>query len=130
MSSMDVAGESSVRWHFLSSNNSVGKLCVSWALPFIEYVAVWALKLPVVSAPLRSLHNRSPPDFLQLIPTYSKPTSHKVVLLFYWNPKRLATVLIPPHLTKVFDNLAKVFNSVRLVRKKCSITAFIKHFFY
>ena len=46
MSSMDVAGESSVRWHFLSSNNSVGKLCVSWALPFIEYVAVWALKLP------------------------------------------------------------------------------------
>ena len=46
MSSMDVAGESSVRWHFLSSNNSVGKLCVSWALPFIEYVAVWVLKLP------------------------------------------------------------------------------------
>lgn len=44
--------------------------------------------------------------------------------------ERLATVLIPPHLTKVFDNLAKVFNSVRLVRKKCSITAFIKHFFY
>lgn len=43
--------------------------------------------------------------------------------------ERLATVLIPPHLTKVFDNLAKVFNSVRLVRKKCSITAFIKHFF-
>ena len=68
-------GEASVRWHFLSSNNSVGKLCVSWALPFVEYVAVWALKLPVVYAPLRSLQNRSPLDFLQHIPTYSKPTT-------------------------------------------------------
>ena len=66
---------------------SVERLCVSWALPFIECVAVWALKLPVVSAPLRSLHNRSPPDFLQLIPTHSKPTSLKVFLLYYWNSK-------------------------------------------
>lgn len=38
---MDVAGESSVRWHFLSSNNSVGKLCVSWALSLVECVTVW-----------------------------------------------------------------------------------------
>ena len=46
-------------------------------------------ELPVVSAPLRSLHNRSPPDFLQHIPTYSKPTRHKVFLRNYWNPRKL-----------------------------------------
>ena len=56
MSSMDVAGESSVRWHFLSSNNSVGKLCVSWALPFIECVTVWALKLPVPHTDVLKTH--------------------------------------------------------------------------
>ena len=75
---------------FFVFRNSVEKLCVSWALSLVECVAVWALKLPVVSAPLRSLHNRSPPDFLQLIPTYSKPTRHKVFLRNYWNPKELA----------------------------------------
>ena len=104
---MDVAGESSVRWHFLSSNNSVGKLCVSWALPFIEYVAVWALKLPVVYAPLRSLQNRSPLDFLQHIPTHSKPTRHKVFLLNYCNPnkirgKHLTHVTAPPPISNRF----------------------------
>ena len=65
---------------FFVFRNSVEKLCVSWALPFVECVAVWALKLPVVSAPLRSLHNRSPPDFLQHIPTYSNP---RVTKFFY-----------------------------------------------
>ena len=65
---------------FFVFRNSVEKLCVSWALPFIECVAAWALKLPVVSAPLRSLHNRSPPDFLQHIPTYSNP---RVTKFFY-----------------------------------------------
>ena len=75
---------------FFVFRNSVEKLCVSWVLSLVECVAVWALKLPVVSAPLRSLHNRSPPDFLQLIPTYSKPTRHKVFLRNYWNPKELA----------------------------------------
>ena len=74
---------------FFVFRNSVEKFCVSWAFPLIECVAVWALKLPVVSAPLRSLHNRSPPDFLQHIPTYSKPTRHKVFLRNYWNPKEL-----------------------------------------
>ena len=59
---------------FFVFRNSVEKLCVSWALSLVECVAVWALKLPVVSAPLRSLHNRSPPDFLQHIPTYLKPS--------------------------------------------------------
>ena len=78
---------------FFVFRNSVEKLCVSWALPLVECVAVWALKLPVVSAPLRSLHNRSPLDFLQLIPTYSKPTCHKAFLLNYGNPKKLAANL-------------------------------------
>ena len=68
---------------FFVFRNFVEKFCVSWAFPLIECVAVWALKPPVVSAPLRSLHNRSPPDFLQLIPTYSKPTRHKVFLRNY-----------------------------------------------
>ena len=72
---------------FFGFRNLGEGLCASWALPLVECVAVWALKLPVVSAPLRSLHNRSPPDFLQHIPTHSKPTSLKVFLLYYWNSK-------------------------------------------
>ena len=75
---------------FFVFRNFVEKFCVSWAFPLIECVAVWALKPPVVSAPLRSLHNRSPPDFLQLIPTYSKPTRHKVFLRNYRNTKEPA----------------------------------------
>ena len=51
---------------FLCFRNSVEKLCVSWALSLVEYVAVGALKL---------------------LP-YSKPTSHKVFLLNYWNFKK------------------------------------------
>ena len=76
-------------WNFFGFRNSKEKLCVSWALSLVECVAVWALKIPVVSAPLRSLHNRSPLDFLQLIPTHSKPTSLKVFLLYYWNSKSI-----------------------------------------
>ena len=57
---------------FFVFRNSVEKLCVSWALPFVECVAVWALKLPVPHT-----------DVL-------KPTSHKVFLRNYWNPKELA----------------------------------------
>ena len=37
---------------FLCFRNSVEKLCVSWALSLVEYVAVGALKLPVPSAEL------------------------------------------------------------------------------
>ena len=55
---------------FLCFRNSVEKLCVSWALSLVEYVAVGALKLPVPST-----------DVL-------KPTSHKVFLLNYWNFKK------------------------------------------
>ena len=62
---------SSVRWHFFVFRNSVEKRCVSWALPLIECVAVWALKLPVPHT-----------DVL-------KPTSHKVFLRNYWNSKQL-----------------------------------------
>ena len=32
---------------YLGSRNLGEKLCVSWALSLIEFVAVWALKLPV-----------------------------------------------------------------------------------
>ena len=58
---------------FFVFRNFVEKLCVSWALPFVECVAAWALKLPVPHT-----------DVL-------KPTSHKVFLRNYWNPKELAT---------------------------------------
>ena len=57
---------------FFVFRNSVEKLCVSWALSLVECVAVWALKLPVPHT-----------DVL-------KPTSHKVFLRNYWNPKELA----------------------------------------
>ena len=57
---------------FLCFRNSVEKLCVSWALSLVECVAVWALKLPVPHT-----------DVL-------KPTSHKVFLRNYWNPKEPA----------------------------------------
>ncbi len=76
---------------FSGFRNLGEKFCVSWALPLIECVAVWALKLPEVSAPLRSLQNRSPLDFLQHIPTHSKPTHHKAFLLNYWKLNRLSS---------------------------------------
>ena len=57
---------------FFVFRNSVEKLCVSWALPFVECVAVWALKLPAPHT-----------DVL-------KPTSHKVFLRNYWNPNKFA----------------------------------------
>ena len=59
-------------WYFFVFRNSEEKLCVSWALPFVECVAVWALKLPAPHT-----------DVL-------KPTSHKVFLRNYWNPNKLA----------------------------------------
>ena len=31
----------SVRWYFFVFRNFVGKLCVSWAFPLVECVAVW-----------------------------------------------------------------------------------------
>ena len=82
---------------FFVFRNSVEKLCVSWALPFVECVAVWALKLPV-------LHT----DAL-------KPTSHKVFLRNYWKPKEPATnichkpTIHPPQLvySKSFPTLSK-----------------------
>ena len=39
---------------FLCFRNSVEKLCVSWALSLVEYVAVGALKLPVPSTDVRA----------------------------------------------------------------------------
>ena len=57
---------------FLFSVIPAEKFCVSWALPLIECVAVWALKLPVPHT-----------DVL-------KPTSRKVFLRNYWNPKEPA----------------------------------------
>ena len=41
---------------FFVFRNSVEKLCVSWALPFIECVAVWALKLPVPHTDVLKTH--------------------------------------------------------------------------
>ncbi len=37
--------------------NSVEKLCVSWALPFVECVTVWALKLPVLHTDVLKTHS-------------------------------------------------------------------------
>ena len=48
---------SSVRWHFFVFRNSVEKLCVSWALPFVECVAVWALKPPVPHTDVLKTHS-------------------------------------------------------------------------
>ena len=57
---------------FFVFRNSVEKLCVSWAFSLVECVTVWAPKLPV-----------SHTDVL-------KPTSRKVFLRNYWNPKEFA----------------------------------------
>ena len=57
---------------FLFSSNLGEKLYGSWALPLVEYVAVWALKLPVPHT-----------DVL-------KPTNRKAFLPNYWNPKKSA----------------------------------------
>ena len=42
--------------YFLCFRNSVEKLCVSWALSLVEYVAVGALKLPVPSTDVLKTH--------------------------------------------------------------------------
>ena len=47
---------SSVRCHFFVFRNSVGTLCVSWALSLIECVAVWALKPPVPHTDVLKTH--------------------------------------------------------------------------
>ena len=41
---------------FLCFRNSVEKLCVSWALSLVEYVAVGALKLPVPPTDVLKTH--------------------------------------------------------------------------
>ena len=81
---------SSVRCHFFVFRNSVEKLCVSWALPFIECVAVWALKLPAPHT-----------DVL-------KPTSHKVFLRNYWNPKEPATNIYHSQIIPIFFYLSLI----------------------
>ena len=68
---------------FFVFRNSVEKLCVSWALPFIECVAVWALKLPVPHTDVLKTHE-SPHTHVFV------PTSHKVFLRNYRNPNKLA----------------------------------------
>ena len=83
---------------FFVFRNSVEMLCVSWALPFVECVAVWAPKLPVPHT-----------DVL-------KPTSHKVFLRNYWNPKELAANIChkPIISTSVFLYLINAFRNVFL----------------
>ena len=46
-----------VHWHFFSFRNFVEKLCVSWAFPLIECVAVWALKTPVPHTDVLKTHS-------------------------------------------------------------------------
>ena len=83
---------------FFVFRNSLEKLCDSWALPFVGCVAVWAPKLPV-------LHT----DVL-------KPTSHKVFLRNYWNPKELAANICHKTIisTSVFLYLIKAFRNAFL----------------
>lgn len=40
----------SVRWYFFVFRNFVEKLCVSWALPLVECVAVWMPMLTHIQA--------------------------------------------------------------------------------
>ena len=47
---------------YLGSRNLGEKLCVSWALSLIEFVAVWALKLPVPHTDALKTHE--PQNFL------------------------------------------------------------------
>ena len=89
-----------VRQHFFVSRNSAEKLCVSQALPFVECVAVWALKLPV-------LHT----DAL-------KPTSHKVFLRNYWKPKEPAT----NNRHKIIISNSVLYQIIRCIKKQLLIT--------
>ena len=114
---------------FFVFRNSVEKLCVSWALSLVECVAVWALKLPVVSAPLRSLHNRSPPDFLQLIPTYSNP---RVAKLFYGiteiQRNRQRTFVTNPSFQTLFFNIPII--SILFPHKHWFLSRYVTDIFY
>ena len=46
----------SVCWHFFVFRNSVETLCISWAFSLVEYVAVWALKIPVPHTDVLKTH--------------------------------------------------------------------------
>ena len=95
---MDVAGESSVRWHFLSSNNSVGKLCDEWVLSASVcvarspvdfcYATTEAERRPlVVSVPI--------PLRTQLVGT---PTRRKIFLRNYGKQKSANEHLTQTHM--------------------------------
>ena len=86
---MDVAGESSVRWHFLSSNNSVGKLCDEWVLS----ASVCVARSPVDFCYATTEAERRPLVVSVPIPLRTQlakaPTRHKTFLLNYGNKKRV-----------------------------------------
>ena len=47
---------------FFGFRNSVEKLCASWALPLVECVAVWALKVPVPHTDALKTHSSQSPS--------------------------------------------------------------------
>ena len=77
-------------WHFFVFRNSVEKLCVSWALPFNKHVRVWACKI------------RKPHTHVFV------PTSHKVFLRNYWNPKEPATNICHSQIIPIFFYLSLI----------------------
>ena len=78
----------------LDSSNSVEKLCDEWVLS----TSVCVARSPVDFCYATTEAERRPLVFSVLIPTYSKPTSHKAFLRNYWNPKELTSVFL--HISK------------------------------
>ena len=90
---MDVAGESSVRWHFLSSNNSVGKLCDEWVLS----ASVCVARSPVDFCSATTEAERRPLVFSVTIPLRTQrakaPTRRKEFILIC-GTKKLEQIFI------------------------------------
>ena len=74
---------SSVRWHFFVFRNSVETLCISWAFSLVEYVAVWALKIPVPHTDVLKTHESQSVStkLLESKGTGSEHLSHTCYLL-------------------------------------------------
>ena len=81
---------SSVRCHFFVFRNSVETLCVSWALSLNKRVRVWACKI------------RKPHTHVFV------PTSHKVFLRNYGNPKEPAANIYHSQIIPIFFYLSLI----------------------
>ena len=91
---------------FFVFRNSVEKFCVSWALPLVECVAVWALKLPVPHTDVLKTHESQSfstelLEFKGIVRKYMAQTLQRKRLHFY--QKSVILNLVPYNWRKLYE---------------------------